>query len=365
MSPPYLPDGVDDEELTRQLEHLDALEKRESERRTLPGHDLLRSMNALPRQPRWPAGISPAPGPAAGSTSLTPLINWLEFACSVLEARVEMNSGELERLHSQWVHVLANLQRLRPEELDGIVESQAQVREALANDAALHDVLRSEHRRLIAWASVMASPVLADPALVRRLLDDVTSERIRVAGEVAALAVDLLGRVSLEVEVVRRTLARDPGLATRVLEELQDRVTRTAERLRDQSTLSAPAMQQDEPLVSWLRRVAQRHAGRIRCTVRWEGADIGDAGIAAAVRGIVEECVAQVAAEPGSACEIHVMAPPVSPLTVCISTTGPALSGGGLPGWLVRARARAALDGGQLSSGPAGSGSILEVRFPG
>ena len=73
----------------------------------------------------------------------------------------------------QWVHVLANLARLSPDELGAIVESQAKVRETIANDAALHDVLRSEHARLTTWGDALArfsrgsSP---HPAPARRLL---------------------------------------------------------------------------------------------------------------------------------------------------------------------------------------------------
>lgn len=356
--------GIDDDELSAQLAHLDALERRETERRADPRAGVLRSMHVLPVQPRWPSGISPAPEPGPGLSTLTPLINWLEFACSVLEARVESNSGELERLKAQWVHVLSNLARLSPDELGAIVESQARVRETIANDAALHDVLRSEHARLTTWGDALARSV-GDPALIRRLLDDSSRDRVRAAEQIASVAVEVLSGLTLDLEVVQRTLERDPAQSTLLLAQLRERVTVTAERLRDRPVLPDIELERGEPLASGLRRITERHGSRVRSTVYWQGEDIRDPEVAEVMAGVVQECLAQVVAGGGATCEIHVSAPPASPTAVRVTAPNLALAGVDAPSWLIRSRARAALVGAQLSAGTAGPASAVEVLFRG
>jgi hypothetical protein len=359
MSVPYVPE---DEDLEHQLAHVDGLERPAGERRLEAASDAGRGIKPLAVQPRWPRGV-PSPPPAGSSgTSLAPYIGWLDFACTIIEARVETNEGELERLRSQWVHVVSNLDRLRPEEIDAVVESQARVRESIANDAALHEVLRTQREQLTSWGEALASP-LTDPALVRRLLDDVVEERARIAQAVTTSIVDSLTTLLLDMEIVERRVARDPGSAAGLLQGLRERVAGSAARVRDQPYADdvLPILP-GEPLQRALRRIAERYAGRVATEAQWSGVEACEPDVSLAVASVVQECLVHLSRIQGSSCVVSVEAG-AQGVSMRVATASAALLPDGEPSWLVRARARAALAGGRLLCGRAGEGSVVEVRF--
>ena len=55
---------------------------------------------------------------------------------------------------------------------------------------------------------------------------------MRAAEQIASVAVEVLSGLTLDLEVVQRTLERDPAQSTLLLAQLRERVTVTAERLR-------------------------------------------------------------------------------------------------------------------------------------
>ena len=364
MSVPAVPE---DDELARQLAHLDALERRETEKRLETVEGGTPGIRPLPVQPRWPRGVPPPPPPGSAGASLAPYLGWLDFTCTVLEARVEANEGELERMRAQWVHVVSNLGRLRPEEIDAVVESQARLRESMANDAALHEVLRSQREQMAAWSQELAGP-LTDPTLVRRLLDDVSSEGARATQRLTIGVVDMLSSLVLDLEVVQRTVAREPGSATGLLQTLRERVSGQAAHLRDQPAMQAGELvTAGEPLQHALRRIADRYSHRVAVSLRWSGSDVRDADLSTAVAAIAVECLDHLAETAGARCELSVDVTQGG-VSLRIATPTPALLPDGEPSWLLRSRARAALGGGRLLCARAGEasgaeGSVVEVRF--
>lgn len=358
MSVPFAPQ---DDVLERQLAHLDSIERRQIGRAE-PGSTESAEIRPLSVQPRWPRGVPPPPSPAESTGSLGPYLSWLEFACAIMESRVEANEGELERLRSQWVHVVSNIDRLRPEEIDAVVESQARLRETIASDAALHEVLRSQHDQLLTWSESLASP-LTDPVLVRRLLDDAAIERGNATRALTASIVQQLTTLLLDLEITERRLSRDPGVGAPLLQELRERVAGATARVRDQALGDdIAAVQPGESLQRALHRIADTHAGQTSVDLLWSGEEVRDPEVALAVAWVVMECLRHVAAVPGGSCRIEVDALSES-TSVRIVTPTSALLPDGDPGWLVRARARAAVAGGRLLSGRSGDGSGVEVRF--
>ena len=94
-----------------------------------------------PSRPSWWPAVPPPPPPGSGGTSLGPYVAWLDTVLAATSARVDENRRELDRLHSQWVHVLPNLARLHSEEVASIAEKLARARERIAAEIALHHLL--------------------------------------------------------------------------------------------------------------------------------------------------------------------------------------------------------------------------------
>jgi len=360
MAPFWSTPVPEDDVLARQLAHLEALERREVSRRPQSGgepDDAVIEPLAVPAL--WPASIPEAPAPGAGGTSLAPLLAWLDLACAVLETRVARHQAERERLGSQWTHVLRNLDRLRPEEINAVAEGQARMREGIASDAALHDVLRRQRAHLAAWAEALDSP-LTDPTLVRRLLDDAAAERAQITEQVVRTAVDALASVALDFEVLERHLRHDPAQAPGVLDGLRGRVSATVEKLLDVPGVEA-VHRPGEPLLASLQRIGERHGGRLHLT--WSGSDLRDGDACAAVAWVLHECLGHLARVPEAILETAVEVGASGMVAVRFATAGAALLPDGDPAWLVRSRARVALAHGRLLCGQAGAGSFVEVRF--
>lgn len=315
-----------------------------------------------PAPPPWPEGV---PDPPAPGRDLAPWQRWLADAVVAVERRLAAHAGELERLASQWAHVLTNIARLRPEEVDAVLDGQARLREEIAADAALHRVLEHTRAQVAAWSEALSSP-LTDPTLVGRLLDDAVEDRGRLAGVVVNDAVDVLSSLAMDLEVVGRQLARDPGQSAPVLlATLRERVAAAAERLRDQPLGEAVLQQHGEPLAATLQRIADRHAGRLETTVTWSGPDVRDPDDARAIASVALECVAHLAERAGRACEVAVEHSAQGVTALRIRTRDGALLPDGDPGWLLRARARVALAQGRLVAGRDGDASFVEARFGG
>jgi hypothetical protein len=317
-----------------------------------------------------PEDIPLPPRPAASAESLSQYLGWLDGASGVLDRRIDHHEVELEQLGAQWTHVVRNLGRLRPEEVTSVVEGQARLREALAADRALRDLMEIQRRQVIAWAEVVGRPAMAearpstDEALVGRLLDDVAAERARTAAAMLEVAVEAIAGVVLDLEVVRREGRYDPGRVALGLVELRQRLAGVADGLRQRSQTAGVQLLAGEPLPAALRRLADAHRPAVRAGVAWSGPEVVGARAGAAVPGVVLECLQHLADAPGAAAEVAVHVDGGGAVVVRILTDGDGLLAAEDAPWLVRARARAALAGGRLLCGRAGSGSLVDLRLP-
>lgn len=308
-----------------------------------------------------PEGIpeAPPPGPL-----LAPYLDWLDAARAVVERRVADDRTELDRLASHWAHVLVNIARLRPEEIDAVFAGQVAARERIAADLALEALLLRQRAHLSAWAEALGGP-LTDPGLVRHLLDDAAEERVHVSRAAINEAVAALTEGALDVDVIQRNLERHPAEPAAVqLTELRGRLVATAERLRAARDPGPVVQGNGEPLAQTLQRVADRASSQVSCTILHRGPEVGDRAVAGAVIAVMQECVDHLATVPGADCEVTLEHAPERSTALRLGTSSAALLPDGDPAWLVRSRARAALGGGRLVCGGAGEGSFLEARFP-
>lgn len=313
--------------------------------------------------PAWPEEIADPPRPGSSGGSLAAYAAWLAGAAEVLRRRVDANGAELERLGAEWAHVIRNLERLRPEEIGAVVEEQARLRETIAADRALRELVEQQRRQVAGWADALAGP-LADPALVGRVLDGATAERARITAEMFEVTAEAIAGAVLDLEVVRREALREPERAAVGLFEVGRRLTGVAEDLRERARAADLRPAPGEPLPAALRRCAQALGTRVRATVVWTGPERVDARVATALAAVVEECLRHLGTSPGTEVEVAVsVAEGGSGAVLRITTPGTGLLPDEEGAWLARARARAALAGGRLGCGAGGDGSLLELHL--
>jgi hypothetical protein len=309
-----------------------------------------------------PEGIPDPPRPGASSGNLAGYTSWLSGAAEVLRRRVEANGAELERLRAEWDHVIRNLQRLRPEEISAVVEAQARLREVIAADRAVHQLVELQCREVAGWAEALGRPP-TDDELVERLLDGAAAERAQVTADMFEVTAEAISGVVLDLEVVRREALREPERAAVGLFEVGRRLTGVADDLRERARTADLRPEPGEPLPAALRRCAQALGSRLRATVEWTGPDSVGKATAAALAAVVEECLRHLATLPGTEARVAVSVEPGGAAAVRVSTPGPGLLPEEDARWLGRSRARAALAGGRLLCGPDGEGSFVELRI--
>lgn len=363
MSVPALPE--DDElarELAHQLAHLDALEERQERALSAEAEAELVEVSDSAVQPLWPPGVPEPPPPGSGGSSLDPYLAWLDVARGLLDVRVAANHAELDRLRSQWTHVVRNLDRLRPEEVASVHDGQVVLRERIASDAALHHLLCTERERVARWGDALGGPLL-DPSLVRRLLDDVVAERSMLAAGVVTAAIDALSRVSLDLDVAQRHIERDPSAAAQDLAAIRERMAAVCEELRDLPGAVDIRQLAGEPLRLTLQRCVEQHRHWLDAELEWNGGEVHDAETAAAIPWVLQECLHYLARGERQGVRVIVDAGPEDAVALRIAIASVALLPDGDPGWLVRSRARVAMASGRLLCGRAGTGSFVEARF--
>ena len=325
-----------------------------------------------PGRPGAGGGAIPSEGPPGGipgtrgepaADSPAHFLAWLEGSARVLGRRVEQNAAELERVRAQWEHVVRNLGRLRPEEVAALVETQARLREAIAADRALRDLIEVQRRQVAGWAEVRGSPAI-DEALIGRLLDDVSAERAATAEVMLEVAGEAIAGVVLDLEVVRREGRYDPARTGLGLVELRQRLAGVAEGLRERARTAGARVLPDEPLPVALRRLAAAHLPAVRAGIAWTGPEAVGAGSARAVAAVVLECLQHLARVPGTLAEVAVHVDGGGAVAVRILTEGEGLRAADGDPWLVRSRARAALADGRLHCGRVGGGSFVDLRLP-
>ncbi len=312
--------------------------------------------------PAWPEGIPAPPRPGGESGTLAGYADWLAGVAEALRGRVDANRAEHERLAAEWNHVIRNLQRLRPEEIIAVVEAQARVREVIAADRALHQLIELQRREVAGWAEALGGP-RTDAELVGRLLDGATAERAQVTTEMFEVTAEAITGVVLDLEVVRREALREPERAAVGLFEVGRRLTGVAEDLRDRARAADLRPVPGEALPAALRRCAQALGTRLRTTVVWRGSESVAATAAVTLPPVVEECLRHLAATPGTEAEVVVSVSDAGGVLLRVTTPGDGLLPGAEEPWLERARARAALAGGRLLCGPAGDGSLMELHL--
>jgi hypothetical protein len=310
----------------------------------------------------WPEEIADPPRPGRSSASLAAYIAWLSGAAEVLSRRVEANGAELDRLASEWDHVVRNLERLRPEEIRSVAEAQARLREVMAADRALHEHVELQRRQVAAWAEALGGP-LTDPELVGRLLDGAAAERARVTAEMFELTAEAIAGAVLDLEVVRREALREPERAAVGLFEAGRRLTGAAEGLRELARAADLRPRPDEPLPTALRRCAEALGPHVRAEVVWTGPQAVEPRAATAIPAVVEECLRHLATIPDTEVQVTVTVEPGGAAAVRVTTPGRGLLPVEDESWLVRSRARAALAGGSLSCGPTDGGTFVELNL--
>ena len=364
-------EGVDPV-LEAQLAHLEAIERRQEmlytgEERELTGsaHGDVAELG-VPDE-AWPEAIPAAPAP---EDDLSAHLAWLEVARDVLSARAARNRDELLRLSSQWLVAQRHLDRVRPEEVAALVETQARLRERVAADETACHLLSTMGSRLGAWETAHPAPEAplpqADLALIRRLLDESSEQRARAAREVVGTVLEVLSGVALDMEVVQRQVEHDPASAENALRELGNRIADAVDDLRGLPDTVVVTPAGGEALHATLRRYADRHRPRLLADLAWSGSEPEDAEVRAAIAWIAQEFL--VAATQGDAGTAGIALSGGFDGTLLALTTGAGIAeadGGVEPGWLLRCRARAAVAGGVLAvdigEGPR---CAVEVRFP-
>jgi signal transduction histidine kinase len=354
--------------LEAQLAHLEAIERRQellyaADERELTGspHSDVAEQGAPDEA--WPEAI---PAPPAPEDDLSAHLAWLEAAGEVLGARAARNRDELLRLSSQWLVAQRHLDRLHPEEAAALVETQARVRERVAADETVGQLLLTLGAQLAGWEAAHPAPEAplpqADLVLVRRLLDESSEQRARTARELVSRVLEVLCGVALDMEVVQRQIEHDPVNAGDSFRDLGNRVADAIEDLRGLPETVVITPTGGEPLHGALRRCADRHRPRLRADLAWSGSEPESEEVRAAAVWIAQEFL--VAATQGDAAAAGLaLSGGFDGTLLALTADAPiADSGDGVePGWLLRCRARAAVAGGALT---VDGRCAVEVRFP-
>lgn len=371
----------DDPVLEAQLAHLDAIEQRHE---ALYARQLAEAARAeaesgepaLPEE-AWPAAIGEPPTPEG--TTLQPYVAWIERARSVLLARASRNRDELQRLSSQWVHISRNASRFAADDVAGVAEALARVRERIAGDETCAHVLLRVRAWLLAWEEVAGAGAEvvgvadrwgegppappADVELVRRLLDEGAADRVDDARRLLDSVLETLSSVSLDLEVVQRHAERSPEQAAGELRGLQDRLAGAADDLRALPGTERVAQADGEPLHAALRRCVDRYGPRLAGDVVWSGGEPADPSARAAVLWIVQEFLAACGAAGATRAAVALATSPEAAV-LRLTTDAGFGNAGAEPAWVLRCRARAAVAGGSLSGDSEGGWTVVEVRFP-
>jgi hypothetical protein len=358
VSPPA---DIEDEELARQLAHLDELEQHH-------GQGLLDSEDTVVEEVAGgialpaPEGVGEPPPPGAQGSSLAPYLAWLEASRAALAARITAHRGELERIASQWVHVVLNVARLTPEEITSIHEDQVRLREGIAVDLAWDRLLGIERERVAAWAEAPGG-ALTDPSLVRRLLDDVVAERAQLVAQLVTSSIDALAGLSLDLDLAQRRITRDPTAIVAEFAALRERLSAVGEELRELPDAVDIRQLTGEALVATLRRCVERYQNRLEVTVDWNGGEVGDAETAAAIAWVLQECLHHLGRGAPARVAVTVDVGGAAGVALRIAAASAELLPDGYPAWLVRSRARVAIASGRLLCGRDGEGTFVEARF--
>jgi hypothetical protein len=366
-------EGEADSELQDQLAHLDAIERRqemlyagrEVELAGVPSGETAEP--PLPEE-AWPEAI---PDPPGIDESLGALVAWLDAARAVLAARASRNRDEVQRLSTQWLLAGRNLSRLRPDEVEVLVEALARVRERVAADETLTHLLRAVGGHLAEWetlhpahpsAEVPAPP--ADVDLVRRLLDESTVDRARTARGLMETVLEVVCGVALDMEVVQRQVAHQPETADEAVRGLQRRLVDLVDDLRTLPHAEVITPEAGESLHATLRRCVDAQNGRMSVDLAWSAAEAGEA-VAAAAAWIVQEFLTAAASGRAGAAGVVLGGGPSRVVLGLTAEAGLAEPEGGVePGWVLRCRARAAVAGGSMSVAASPQRCAVEVRFP-
>jgi signal transduction histidine kinase len=365
-----------DSVLDEQLARLDAIERRQEMLYAACETELTGSAHGDVAEPpipeeAWPEAI---PAPPAAEDDLAAHLAWMDMARAVLSARAARNRDELQRISSQWLVAQRHLDRVRPEEVAALVETQARVRERIAADETVSHLLRTLGTQLAAWESAhpaQETPLpQADLTLVRRLLDESAEQRARAARELTGTVMEVLCGVALDLEVVQRQVESDPGSTAGAFAGLGSRIAGAVDDLRSlpHTELVMPA--EGEPLHAALRRCVDRHQSRLTADLAWSGAEPAAAEVRAALVWVAQEFLLAAADGGARACGLALRGGAdgtLLALTADTTLTGGDQEDGGVePGWLLRCRARAAVAGGVLSVDPTEvpRRCAVEVRFP-
>jgi hypothetical protein len=353
-------DDAHDPELAAQLAHLEEIERRHEQLYTqAEAGDAETGPTAVPLpEAMWPEAIPPLPD--AGADRVAALLRWLETALAVLSARASRNRDELQRLGSQWVHISRNLSRFRSDEVAAVAEAQARVRERVAADETACHLIRLVHGHLEGWEA--AAPLAgADVDLLRRLLDDASSDRARATQAAVGGVLEGLSGVALDMEVVQRQAERDPAVAAEALRGLHDRLAGMAEDLRARPGTELVVRAEGEPLHATLRRCLEAYQQRSAGDLTWSGGDPADPEVSAAVVWIVQDSLAGMAAAGGQEMRVGLSS---GEQEVVLDLSAGAPESVVDAGWVLRCRARAAIAGGALAVTTAEGRPGIEVRFP-
>jgi len=368
----FVLEDASDPILEAQLAHLDAIERRQEQLFAVDEAELTGSPHAgvvdvpMPEK-AWPDAI---PAPPAPEADLGAHLAWMEVARDVLGARAARNREELQRLSAQWVLAQRHLDRLRPDEAAALVETQARLRERVAADETVCQLLRTLGAQLTAWeaAHPAADAPLpqSDLALVRRLLEESAEQRARAARDLCATVLQVLCGVALDLEVVQRQVEHDPSTTADAFRGLGERLGDAVEGLRTLPHTEVITPGEHEPLHATLRRCAERQrAAGLDVDLAWSGAEPAGEEVRAAVTWLAQEFL--VAAAQGGAPSAGI-ALTAGPEGVLLALAAAAPIGepqdGVEPGWVLRCRARAAAAGGSLAVEPIAGRCAVEVRFP-
>ena len=302
-------------------------------------------------------------GPEEGLIAVSPPLAWLDRLEIELPRHAAACRDDETRLAAQWQHMLPTLDEFFPREIERVVASllAASARRGAAD--ALVDMVRAERLRLTAQHEAMPSPMLAEDAALRRLLDGVHEDRVATSRSVTGDMLEALCSIALDLEVTEKRAGRDDEDVRHSLEDLHAHVTHAAEALRSLPTNVEVRVAADDDYPTLASRCTARYARRLDVQLQWGGGEPLTSESGETLLFVLEEALSHLRNTTAGEALIDVSVD--ADITLRISTPSPAFETfDDEPLWLLRSRLRVQLAGGEIEPMAGADGSTLVVQLP-
>ncbi len=290
--------------------------------------------------------------------------SWLDNFAAQLTVRAAQLHDQQAQLDGVWSHMANALDRFRSEEIVDVVTGQLET----ARETGAVEALQACVHTMRAHRDAPAPPDvdnLADPAMIRRLLDSITLDRAGTGRALTGEVLETLCSIALDLELTERRVGHDPASIAQALSDLRGHITTAAHMVRALPDHVQVRAEAGEALAFAVRRCLVRYSGTLEAELTWSGGDASTTESSSALLWVLQELLHHLHQVVAGWAKVSVRVDSGG-IAMRVETPSPALAAAGAaePDWLLRSRLRLQLAGGEISTAASGTASYADVRLP-